>query len=487
MKRIVTVLLSLTMVLCVSLISVGANDTPLRGDADKDGIITIMDATRIQRFIAGGFDVDIDEAAADADLDGSVGILDATRIQRFIAAMCDMNGDPISHEDPAPAQLDAPVITKVETNNKGAVIKWNAVEGAVKYRVFYKTAATGSWKKLADTSALSYTHADAAYDTEYAYTVRCISADGKTYLSDYDSDGYKNTRLQSPKLKSVNMIEGYVALSWENVSGAGAYRIYCKGGEFSSWTFLGDTDINYVDMANEIFTGNTKYSFTVRCIDALDGERFTSGYNSSGISLKYYETPEIVYLTNSNKGMSIYWSECAGVAKYRLFIYEDGKWKKLADTADTGMTVSGLNGFTVYRFTVRGMDKNSNFITPYDGYGKKFTFYTSSNLPHKYSFDNNEIKRTLAAYISRQGIEQRSTVNENKLRDCLVLGYTSDYGENSDYINNNIIDRGKYIVDRYIKMLKRNNVEPSDLYFYMNSKSENGTLETVYYIELYSK
>ena len=64
-----------------------------RGDADMDGMVTILDATRIQRVIAELDTEDkIDKVAADADKDGQVTILDATRIQRVLADLCNMDG-----------------------------------------------------------------------------------------------------------------------------------------------------------------------------------------------------------------------------------------------------------------------------------------------------------------------------------------------------------------------------------------------------------
>ena len=68
-----------------------------RGDADGDGTVGIMDATRIQRYLANLTDEDgIDMIAADADLDGNVGIMDATRIQRVLAGLCDMDGNKVA-------------------------------------------------------------------------------------------------------------------------------------------------------------------------------------------------------------------------------------------------------------------------------------------------------------------------------------------------------------------------------------------------------
>ena len=58
----------------------------LLGDADRDQAITILDATCIQRRLAGLNSEDqIDSYAADADLDNDVTILDATTIQRHLA------------------------------------------------------------------------------------------------------------------------------------------------------------------------------------------------------------------------------------------------------------------------------------------------------------------------------------------------------------------------------------------------------------------
>ena len=68
----------------------------LIGDADRDGSVTILDATRIQRFIAElEPEENIDMIAADADRDGSVTVVDATRIQRVLAELCDMDGNMI--------------------------------------------------------------------------------------------------------------------------------------------------------------------------------------------------------------------------------------------------------------------------------------------------------------------------------------------------------------------------------------------------------
>ena len=62
------------------------------GDVDGDDIVTILDATAIQRHLASIPTVSYNEKAADADGDGSVSIIDATSIQRYLAQLSAPDG-----------------------------------------------------------------------------------------------------------------------------------------------------------------------------------------------------------------------------------------------------------------------------------------------------------------------------------------------------------------------------------------------------------
>ena len=63
------------------------------GDADGDQIVTILDATKIQRGVAGlESRNNIVATEADVDGDGEMTVMDATRIQRFKADLCELDG-----------------------------------------------------------------------------------------------------------------------------------------------------------------------------------------------------------------------------------------------------------------------------------------------------------------------------------------------------------------------------------------------------------
>ena len=71
----------------VSVTDSGSPETrTLRGDSDRDGFVTIVDATYIQKWLAQIIPAsDLNMANADADNNTIVDIVDATWIQKYLA------------------------------------------------------------------------------------------------------------------------------------------------------------------------------------------------------------------------------------------------------------------------------------------------------------------------------------------------------------------------------------------------------------------
>lgn len=69
-------------------IYITVNDTYQTGDANGDGVISIADATTLQKYLANIVDFDDEQlAVADTNGDGSVSIADATQIQKYLAQL----------------------------------------------------------------------------------------------------------------------------------------------------------------------------------------------------------------------------------------------------------------------------------------------------------------------------------------------------------------------------------------------------------------
>ena len=72
----------------------------------------------------------------------------------------------------------APRVTAVTAAAKGAKVTWAPVAGAVKYRVYWRTDATG-WRQIKKTTAgTSYTVTGLTGGERYAFTVRAYAKDG---------------------------------------------------------------------------------------------------------------------------------------------------------------------------------------------------------------------------------------------------------------------------------------------------------------------
>ena len=60
----------------------------LIGDVNSDGIVSIADATELQKHLANIIDFDDEQlAVADTNGDGSVSIADVTQIQKYLAQL----------------------------------------------------------------------------------------------------------------------------------------------------------------------------------------------------------------------------------------------------------------------------------------------------------------------------------------------------------------------------------------------------------------
>ena len=86
----------------------------------------------------------------------------------------------------------APKISKLTNTSKGVSVTWGKVAGVYGYRLYRKYDG-GSWTKVKDTTAASYTDSGAKKGKKVTYTLRCIDKNGKT-ISGYNATGRSITR-----------------------------------------------------------------------------------------------------------------------------------------------------------------------------------------------------------------------------------------------------------------------------------------------------
>lgn len=155
-----------------------------------------------------------------------------------------------------------PVMKSIEAAENGLKLKWRMQKNAKLYRVFRKNA-NGKWVKLADVTGNTYTDTTAQTGKKYSYTLRVMSADGKTALSMFDNKGWSIKYSRAPKV-IANPTPYGVRVRWSKRVNAVKYRVYVK--DNGTWRTVGDTSKDTFFFADVKDGG--RYLFTVRTVDA---------------------------------------------------------------------------------------------------------------------------------------------------------------------------------------------------------------------------
>lgn len=266
----------------------------------------------------------------------------------------DQNGNHISDYDHNGSKIrfiKAPQFSLSNAAN-GVRISWDKVMGAEKYRVFYY--GSKGWTRLADTTATSFLDTDVSSNHRYVYTVRCISADGNTYTSDYRV-GKGINYFAAPSLTLKNVEDG-VKISWNKIDGAAKYRVYYKGR--NGWTKLTDTTSTSV-IDYDVVSG-TNYTYTIRALD--QNGNHISDYYHNGFKIKFLRAPSFT-LSSEKGGVRIKWNKVGGAEKYRVFYYGSKGWTRLAETANTSFLDTDVSFGHRYVYTVRCISSDGKTYT----------------------------------------------------------------------------------------------------------------------------
>lgn len=311
-------------------------------------------------------------------------ILSVLMLASAFAVPITANAATTTVEQTSSKNLDTPKITKTENVYGGVKLSWNKVNGAEKYRVYYKSR-TG-WKRMGETTSTSFIDKDVTSGKSYTYTVRCISANSKRFTSGYDSKGTRATYVASPEITKLENIYGKIKITWNKVNGAEKYRVYVRRN--NKWTRFCDTTSN--SATDTIVTSGETYTYTIRCINS-SATKFTSGYNASGKSVKHIAAPELVKIEGNNEGVKLTWNKPAGSVKYRAYRRGSNGWTRLTETTNTSYTDKSAKAGNNYTYTVRCLTSDSKrFTSGFNSNGESFKLLTTPNV--KASANDESIK-----------------------------------------------------------------------------------------------
>ena len=242
--------------------------------------------------------------------------------------------------------LPQPVVTASNVTATGyPKLTWEAVEGAVSYKVYRSTAKDGTYSLTKTTTSTSYTNTSAKPGNVYYYKVVAVAEDGTT--SAPSNIVGRTCDLPQPVVTASNVAKsGKVKLTWEPVEGAVEYKVYrstSKDGTYSLTKTL--TNTTYT---NTNAVAGTKYYYKVVAV----AEK--SAANSAGTQVsRTCDLPQVQPSVSLNaKGKpNVTWKAVDGAVSYKVYraTAKDGSYSLTKTLTSTNyVNTSAVSGKTYY-------------------------------------------------------------------------------------------------------------------------------------------
>ena len=177
--------------------------------------------------------------------------------------------------------LAKPVVSQsVNTTTGKPVVKWETVDGAVKYQIYRATSKDGKYELVKTAiTARSYTDTTAKAGTNYYYKVKAIHSK-EAANSAYSAVVNRVCDLAKPVVSIKLTTDGDPRVTWDKIDGAEKYYVYraeSKDGEYTKIKTT-KTVFGYTDTTAE---AGTKYYYKVKAIHSKEAA------NSAYSSVKY--------------------------------------------------------------------------------------------------------------------------------------------------------------------------------------------------------
>ena len=242
--------------------------------------------------------------------------------------------------------IAAPTISSLKNVSSGVAINWAKSAGAVNYRVFRREGNSSSWKRLTDTTAVSYTDKTVKSGVNYYYCIRCISKDGNTYISGAGLE--KNIlALKCGEITKLSNTANGISVSWKKVTGAKGYLVYRKpqnGSYKKIATISSGNTLSFTDTAVKSADGTTYYY----AVKAYNGK--ASGAYTPKKAVRLLAPKNVTVTKAGISAATVKWKKVSGATEYQILL-------KTGNTSKT-LVLSGENATTLY---LSGLSKNTDY------------------------------------------------------------------------------------------------------------------------------
>ena len=260
--------------------------------------------------------------------------------------------------------LPRPVVTAGNSPSSGyPKLTWEAVEGAVSYKIYRSTSKTGTYSLTKTTTSTTYTNTTAKVGTQYYYKVRAV-AEKSAANSAYSVIKSRTCDLPRPVVTATNTEStGYPRLTWKAVDGAVSYKVYRSTSQDGTYTLAKTT--TGTSYTNSVAKPGNTYYYKVMAV--AEKSAANSAYSEILSRTCNLAQPKASVALDASGYPVLTWNAVDGATKYAVYRADDesGEYTQLCTTVDTSYTNTSVKCGNTYSYKVRALCGNSDATSAY--------------------------------------------------------------------------------------------------------------------------
>ena len=203
-------------------------------------------------------------------------------------------------------------------------LSWDAIDGAVSYKIYRSSKSTKSYKVVKTVTATEYIDTSVSVGKGYYYKVIAV---GENVSSAYSAYKKLTAKCAQPQVSVTTNTSGKPYLSWSKVSGAKKYYIY-RVDASGNRTSLGSTTKTY--FADSAAVLGTTYTYQVRTYGSKSA--YHSAYSESVSCLCICAQPSVTLTVVAATGKpTLSWKAVTGAVSYELYrSVNDGEYQLIS-------------------------------------------------------------------------------------------------------------------------------------------------------------
>ncbi len=249
-------------------------------------------------------------------------------------------------------------VSGVKSTSTGATkvtLAWNTASGAKAYQIYQLDAATGKYKRIANTSKNKYTVKNLQPLTEYSFKIRAYhKLKGVVYGEFSPVFTVKTKPADVTNFKLSNSTSTTYTLSWSPDDSVAGFQLGKYNKDEKEWKVV----LNETKETTYVVTGLEKGGSDRYKIRAyiLDGDKKIYGnWSEEIVGGTIPKAPVNLKLAaNTDNGISITWDYSDNAAGYEVYCREEnGNWKSVGTTHNNHFSHANLDEKKKYEYKVR--------------------------------------------------------------------------------------------------------------------------------------